>query len=293
MTTNYKKHWHGDLGDVLHLDRPLICMDCETTGLDVSKDRVVSVALARYEPGMSGVAASKYFLVNPGRPIPREATSINMITDQDVADSPTFGGVADELRTFCEKSDVAGYNVRFDLQILESEFHRTGKSFPFNQCSIIDALQLWKALQPRSLSDALEHWCGETPKDGAAHHATEDVRMASRVIQAQVENLREKYPERSTITPDDLHKMTFGQMLDIAGKFRFVDGVPCYGFGQHRFKRVRDCPKHYLHWMVNKDFPASTKLVAKSLLRSEFGELEPGQETPPELPMLDAADVRF
>ncbi|MDD5720632.1 MAG: exonuclease domain-containing protein, partial [Candidatus Krumholzibacteria bacterium] len=59
----------------LQIDRPLVCFDLETTGIDVQRDRIVQIALIRIEP--TGQRRSFTSLVNPGVPIPAAATAVH------------------------------------------------------------------------------------------------------------------------------------------------------------------------------------------------------------------------
>ena len=112
----------------LQLDRPLVCFDLETTGLDVQKDRIVQISLIRVEP--SGERRVFTSLVNPQRPIPPEASAIHGIRDEHVRSEPSFSQLREEVEEILEGADLAGFNmVRFDLPLLEAEIQREGGRF--------------------------------------------------------------------------------------------------------------------------------------------------------------------
>src|SRR5262245_34987734 len=92
----------------LHLSRPLVVFDLETTGLDPCTDRVVEVALLKVSP--SARPLRDCLALNPGRPIPPEATAVHGLTDAHVAGCPPFAAVAPYLWHVCADADLAGFN---------------------------------------------------------------------------------------------------------------------------------------------------------------------------------------
>lgn len=97
---------------------PLCCVDTETTGIRVGKDKAVSVALVRFEKGL--VVGSFASLVNPGFPIPTEATEIHKITDDAVADAPTVDSVFADARAIAllDGAQLSGFNWRYDREFI-------------------------------------------------------------------------------------------------------------------------------------------------------------------------------
>ncbi len=77
---------------VLNLRRPLAFVDLETTGTSPASDRIVEIAILKVQP--DGTEDFRRKRVNPGVPIPAEATAIHGITDADVADEPPFQAYA-------------------------------------------------------------------------------------------------------------------------------------------------------------------------------------------------------
>jgi DNA polymerase-3 subunit epsilon len=114
--------------DALRLERPLAVLDLEATGVDVSADRVVEVAVLRVGP--DGGRTIFHRRVNPGVPIPLAATSVHGIADDDVARCPPFAAIADDLLGVLAGADLAGFGVsRFDLPLLAAEFGRAELGF--------------------------------------------------------------------------------------------------------------------------------------------------------------------
>src|SRR5690606_8667572 len=113
---------------MLQLIRPLAVIDLETTGMNISTDRIVEIAIVRILP--DGTRSVKRKLINPEMPIPPSSTEIHGITDEMVCHALTFRQAANEIRQFIENADIAGYNSnRFDIPILAEEFLRISLEF--------------------------------------------------------------------------------------------------------------------------------------------------------------------
>ena len=101
----------------LKLNNPIVFFDLETTGINVSADRIVELSYLKVFP--NGNEESKTMRINPERPIPPESTAVHGITDADVENCPTFKEVARTLAKEIEGCDIAGYNSnRFDVPLL-------------------------------------------------------------------------------------------------------------------------------------------------------------------------------
>ena len=178
----------------LSLERPLIIFDLETTGLAVGEDKILEIAYEKILP--TGEIISRVERINPGKPIPEDASRINGIYDADVADAPSFATFSYELWSMFERADVGGFNiVGFDLPFLKWEFAAVGKNFDFTHKRVLDAKILYHKMEardmfaPRNLSAAYKLYCG---KDHVSWHTgAGDVRATVEVLEKQLE----KYPE--------------------------------------------------------------------------------------------------
>jgi len=79
----------------LNLKNPIVFFDLETTGINISRDRIVELSFLKIHP--NGEEEIKSKRVNPEMPIPAESTAIHGITDEDVKDCPTFKQIAKSL----------------------------------------------------------------------------------------------------------------------------------------------------------------------------------------------------
>ena len=182
------------LADLLPLERPLIIFDLETTGLAAGEDKIIEIAFEKILP--SGEIVSYCQRINPGKPIPEVASSINGIYDKDVADAPSFAKLSYELWSMFEGADVGGFNITgFDLPFLKGEFASVGKNFDFASKKILDAKILYHKTEardmfaPRNLSAAYKLYCGK--EHTTAHTGAGDVRVTVEILEKQLE----KYPE--------------------------------------------------------------------------------------------------
>ena len=157
----------------LNLKRPIIFFDLETTGVDTSKDRIVEISMIKIMP--DGEEIVKTRRINPGMPIPPEATAIHGISDADVADQPLFAQVAKSLEQFVRGCDFGGFNSnRFDLPMLVEEFMRAGIDVDFKRRKFIDVQNIFHKKEQRTLVAAYKFYCDKELE--GAHSAEADTR---------------------------------------------------------------------------------------------------------------------
>ncbi len=157
----------------LNLKRPIVFFDLETTGVDASKDRIVEISMIKVMP--DGTEDTRTRRINPGMPIPAEATAVHGITDADVADEPKFAQVAKSLEEFIRGCDFGGFNSnRFDLPLLVEEFMRAGLSVDLKRRKFIDVQNIFHKKEQRTLVAAYKFYCDKELED--AHSAEADTR---------------------------------------------------------------------------------------------------------------------
>lgn len=244
----------------LKLRRPLAVLDLESTGTDPCRDRVVEVAVLRCCPG--GKRRILCLRVNPSVPIPPAATVVHGITDAEVRDSPTFERIANRLVSFLDGCDLAGFGLaRFDVPLLIAEFARVGMTFALTDRRVIDAMQIYHAMQPRDLNAAHERYVGSALI--GAHRAGADVRATARVLDAMLA-IHTELPR----TVGGLYRTFAGP--DLAGRFRVEGDEVVFAFGKHRGKPVADVAVEdagYLRWMIEADFLDDAREIARAALR--------------------------
>jgi DNA polymerase III subunit epsilon len=235
----------------LQLDRPIVFFDLETTGTDPYYDRIIEICAIKLLP--YGTRESLYHLLNPGIPIPEEASEINGFTDEQVADKPSFAEVAKEIAAFFTGCDLGGYNVRrFDAPFIMEEFHRC-KLYPIllTETKIIDAQTVFHKKEPRDLSSAVKFFVKEDHTN--AHSAQVDVEATIKVLKHQLITYGDLKPD-----VDFLHSFSADDedFIDFSGKFRRnKKGQLVYKFGKYKNKVVNlSDPNHvdYFKWFENK-----------------------------------------
>ncbi len=241
----------------LNLQRPLIFFDIEATGLSTTHDRIVELCYIKVYP--NGNEESKTLRFNPGIHISEEATAVNGIKDEDVADCPTFKELAPELATTFEGCDIAGFNSNhFDVPLIVEEFIRANVKFDIAKSRFVDVQNIYHKMERRTLSAAYKFYCHKELED--AHTALADTRATYEVLLGQLDRY-----------PDDL-KNDIGFLADFSRRNRNVDlagrivlndnDVPVVNFGKFKGVPVADIIKRepsYIAWIMQGDFPQNTK----------------------------------
>ena len=168
----------------LKLTRPICFFDLETTGIDVGKDRIVEIAIFKVFP--NGNKESKTWLVNPTIPIPPQSTAVHGITNEKVANEPTFAELSSQIYNMIKDSDLAGYNSdRFDIPLLAEELLRAGVDFDMKNRVSVDVQTIFHKKEERTLSAALKFYCGKTLEN--AHSAEADTMATYEILLGQLE----------------------------------------------------------------------------------------------------------
>ncbi len=254
----------------LNLKNPIVFFDLETTGINISSDRIVEISVLKIN--VDGSQESKTFRVNPEMPIPNEASEIHGIYDADVADSPTFKELANQLAVFMEGCDLAGFNSnKFDIPLLAEEFLRVGNDFDMTRRKFIDVQTIFHKMEKRTLGAAYQFYCGKELTD--AHSAEADTRATYEVLLAQLE----RYEELQNDVAFLANYSAFNRNVDFAGRIIFNDkGEEVFNFGKYKGKPVEEVlakDQGYYGWMMNGDFPLFTKKVLTNIkLRSAFSQ---------------------
>lgn len=247
----------------LNLTKPIIFFDLETTGVNFQTDRIVEISYIKIYP--NGAEESKTIRVNPGRPIPAEATAVHHITDEDVANERQFKEIARELfRTF-QGCDIGGFNSnKFDIPLLQEEFIRAGvEDFEPSRVRLIDVQTIFHKMEQRTLVAAYKFYCGKDLTE--AHSANADTRATYEVLKAQLD----KYSELKNDIDFLANFSTQKKGVDIAGRIVYNDkGEEVFNFGKYKgrtVKEVFDKDPSYADWMQKSDFAEDTKRVVMRL----------------------------
>ncbi|MFB9120118.1 exonuclease domain-containing protein [Bergeyella porcorum] len=252
----------------LKLHKPLCTFDLETTGTNVSKDRIVEISILKVNPDAS--RESKTWLVNPEIPIPTGASEVHGIYDEDVANAPTFKEIAPKIMEMINGSDLAGFNSnRFDVPLLAEELLRAGVDFDLSKMKLVDAQVIFHKMEPRNLSAAYQFYCNKTLEN--AHSAEADTLATFEILDAQVGRYEEVPNDIATLSEFSYHN----KFVDLAGFIALDDaGEEIFTFGKYKGQRVKEVFQRdigYFGWIQNADFPLYTKKILTGIqLRSKF-----------------------
>lgn len=252
----------------LNLTKPIVFFDLETTGIDVAKDRIVEISYVKVMP--DGSRTEKNFRVNPTIHIPKEASDVHGILDEDVKDCKTFKELAPEIAKDFEGCDIAGFNSnRFDVPMLVEEMLRADVDFRTDNRRFVDVQNIYHKLERRTLIAAYKFYCGKNLEE--AHSALADTMATYEVLKAQLDFYKDENGEPLLKNDIDFlaNYSTVQKTIDFAGRFAYNEaGEPVFNFGKYKDKPVAEVLKRdpgYYGWMMNGDFSLNTKNVLTKL----------------------------
>ncbi|MEL7147481.1 MAG: 3'-5' exonuclease [Bacteroidota bacterium] len=252
----------------LNLKNPIAFFDLETTGTNITNDRIVEISIVKInQKNEQDIKTRK---INPTVPIPHETSLIHGIYDEDVKDAPTFKQIARSLADFLEGCDLAGFNIlKFDVPLLVEEFLRADINFDISRRKLVDAQKIFFMMEKRNLSSAYKFYCDKTLE--GAHSAEADTLATYEVLKSQLDRydgheVTDLLGEKIGVIENDmakLHALTNSNMVDLAGRMVFnKDGEEVFNFGKNKGKLVSQILKKepgFYDWMMKGDFPLDTK----------------------------------
>ena len=247
----------------LKLNKPLCFFDLEATGTNVAKDRIVEISILKIFP--NGNRESKTWLVNPTVPISKEVVAVHGITNEKVANEPTFKELAPTVYEMIKGCDLAGYNSnRYDIPLLAEEMLRAGVDFEMKNSLAVDVQTIFHKMEQRTLSAAYKFYCGKDLE--GAHGAEVDTMATYEVLKSQLD----RYEDQLQNDVKWLSSFTSRkECADIAGLIVFdKKGREVFSFGKHKGKSVEDILDQepgYFGWFQNADFPLYTKKVLTAI----------------------------
>ncbi len=265
----------------LNLRNPLCFFDLETTGINITNDRIIEIAVIKLMPG--GEIIKKTNVLNPGVIILPESTAIHGISNEDVQGKPPFKEVAKEYARFMEGADLSGFNIlKFDIPMLVEEFIRAEVEFDYSRKKIIDSQKIFHLMEKRTLTAAYKFYVNKELAN--SHSAEADTQATMEVLLAQVEryegqNVTDGLGNKIGEIKNDmetLSKLTSESLVDLAGRMiRSAKGEELFNFGKHKNKKVTAVLKEepsYYDWMMNGDFPMDTKRKLTEIKLRDFNK---------------------
>jgi len=191
----------GYEADIVWAEASVAVIDFETTGLDAAADRVLEMGIVCFDEGVK--TGSQNWLINPTMPVPEEASAVHGITDEMLADQPTFEQLWQEIRPHLEGRLPVAYNAGFDKKFLLAELGRIGETTwgdelpPAMQSDVewVDPLVWARELFPDQSAKLVEI-CKvlEIPLEDA-HRAANDAEATGRVLLAMRDRMPATYGE--------------------------------------------------------------------------------------------------
>ena len=292
----------------LHLERPLLVFDIESTGLNLVSDAIVELTFLKVFP--DGTHRVKTWRVCPWdyergcqKPIDPGASKVNGIVDADVAGAPKFLEIVPEVVEWLGDSDLAGFNsTKFDLPMLAEEIERV-RTYCKNRIAapevpprkkekaretlalldvdlhgrrMVDVQTIYHYMEPRNLRAAYRFYCGGEDFENA-HTAEADALATYEVLKAQLDMYREPDRFHEQALQNDIEFLSGvggrPRTVDYAGRLvRGKDDEPVINFGKHRGKTAREVfetEPAYFAWIENGEFTLDTKRQF-ALLKERF-----------------------
>lgn len=251
----------------IQLLRPIAIFDLETTGINITQDRIIEIAILKIHP--DGTQETYEKRVNPGIQMSPENMAIHGISNEDLIHEPSFGELAPEIKEFLVGCDYGGYNSnRFDVPVLVEEMLRVDATFDISSSKFIDVQNIFHKMEQRTLSAAYKFYCEQELVN--AHSALADATATWEILNAQLDRYTDLQKDVDFLADFTLaHDFS---RVDFAGRLARNDkNEVVYNFGKNRGKTVREIMKTepgYYGWMMNADFPLHTKQCLKREIES-------------------------
>ena len=251
----------------LNLNKPICFFDLETTGINITKDRIVEISILKVNP--DGSEEKKTWLVNPEMPIPEVVVAVHGITNEKVVNEPTFKELAKEINSWIKDADLGGFNSnRFDIPLLAEEMLRAGVDFDMKNRQSVDVQTIFHKMEQRTLTAAFKFYCDKSLED--AHSAEADTMATYEVLKAQLDRYDDLENDTAFLADFSSRK----KIADFAGFIAYdKEGDECFSFGKHKGKKVTEILEKepgYFGWLLSADFPLYTKKVLTAIKLRAF-----------------------
>jgi DNA polymerase-3 subunit epsilon len=264
----------------LNLTRPIVFFDLETTGINITSDRIIEISMIKIHP--DGNQEKLTERLNPTIPISKQAYEVHGISDEDVKDEPKFADRANDYAKFIGNADLAGYNaIKFDIPLLVEEFLRVDIDFEVKGRKLVDVQNIFHKMEPRNLSAAYKFYCDKELKN--AHSAEADTLATYEILKAQLDKYasttyEDKNGEKTIPVVNDINALSefsfHTKNVDLNGHIIYNDNnEEVFNFGKYKGKSVEKTfavePQYY-DWMMKSQFPHYTKKVITSIYLRGF-----------------------
>ena len=232
-------------------DGRIVIFDCETTGIDFGRDQIIELCV---QHGLGAAATTRTWRLKPAVPIHPAAQAIHGISMDDLEGCPAFAACADDIVAVFDGAEViVGYNLAFDIDMLQAELARVAKApLDLTGKQVVDAFRLWQQCEPRSLTHAHRRFVGEEFE--AAHSASADVAATGRVLEGMLRAFKldgKGWGEIASVC-DPLRKAWVGPSRHL----RWDGDVIVLGFGKYAGAAMHELAagpdRSFLRWMIDR-----------------------------------------
>jgi DNA polymerase III subunit epsilon len=250
----------------------IIVFDCETTGIDFTRDQVIELCV---QHGLDDQATSRTWRIKPSVTIHPAAQAVHGITMAELESCPSFAEYADEITLVFANADViVGYNLSFDIDMLQAEYSRIGRPLlDLSNKKIVDAFRLWQQCEPRSLQHAHRRFVGD--EFAAAHSASADVAATGRVLVGMLDHF--KLADQDWTQIAQVCDPGRASWVGPSRHLRWENEVIVLGFGKHAgavlHELASSADRSFLSWVVTKDFPPHVMEICKAALERDGDDL--------------------
>ena len=280
-------------------DPTVIIFDCETTGTDRVRDQIIELCIQRGLSDDCPATEIKTWRIKPDAPIHPGAQAVHGIKLEELEGCPTFAALADEIAAAFATADViVGYNITFDIDMLQAEYARIGMPLlDFTSKKIVDAFRLWQQCEPRSLQHAHQRFVGNAFE--AAHTASGDVAATARVLSGMLRafELDGQDWDQIAVKADPLASAR-AAWVGPSRHLRWENEVVVIGFGKHGNTPIHELAarsdsgdRSFLKWMLERDFPTHVMEVCRAALdlpteeflvwaKTQYGQAAPTERPP-------------
>jgi DNA polymerase III subunit epsilon len=253
----------------MKITKPIVFLDCESTGLDTVKDRIITLAIVPINAPTVPSREYREFKFNPGVTMTPENIAIHGITNEMVKDWPRFETRAREVHAALTGCDLGGFNLQnFDIPIIWEELYRCGIEWDLNGVDIVDVGMIFKKKEPRDLTAAVKFYLGR--EHAGAHGAMADTLSTVDVFREQTWG-RTHYGDIAAMDIPALAKYCAvdkdgNERVDLAGTvIRRKDGVLAFGTKRNKGVAIEN-DMGYASWILRSDFPTQTRKVLSSIV---------------------------
>lgn len=223
-----------------------VCIDCESTGLDPEKDRIIEIAVSRFT--FDHILQSFESLINPECEIPQISQDIHKISSDMLQGKPKIESVLPDLLKMIHGNVLVGHGIGFDIALIAAEAKRHQIPTTIEKQPFIDTLRmarLYGESPVNSLEKLRQHFNIEPE---GAHRAMSDVIVNIEVF---------KYLAKPYQTTE--------QLLETLKKPIKLRAMP---LGKHKGRKFDEIPLEYLLWAERKDFDQDLLFSIRSELRN-------------------------